>query len=43
MFNKYKLESIDLGENIKGNKHSSWLKDPKKIVEGIQTNIGELY
>lgn len=42
MFNKYKLESIDLGENFKGNKHSSWLKDPKQIVKGIKTNIGEL-
>lgn len=40
MFRSYSLESIELNTQLKGNKHSIWLKEPNNIVYEIKKKIG---
>lgn len=40
MFHEYKLEVLELSTELKGNKHSIWLKEPKDVLDIINQKIG---
>lgn len=42
MFSCYTLECIEISPELKGNKHSNWLKQPDTIVGEITNKIGQI-